>query len=204
MGFLVIVRHGQSAYNLENRFTGELDIPLTDQGRQEARDAAMKIKNRNIAFDHAFTSALTRAHQTLSIILDVLGIEGTIPVDFSKALNERNYGELQGLNKTETAAKFSAEQVHAWRRKYYERPPGGESLADTFNRVLPYYEKNIVPVLAAEKNILIVAHGNSLRALMMYLEKINETDIEHVEIATGKPRFYQLNAAMQVVEVGYL
>jgi 2,3-bisphosphoglycerate-dependent phosphoglycerate mutase len=204
MVYLVIVRHGQSEFNLQNRFTGIIDVSLTEHGREEALAASLKLKHKNIPFQYAFTSALARAHQTLNIILDALQLTNHIPVEKSAALNERNYGELQGMNKKETAEKFSDEQVHSWRRGFKSRPPGGESLEDTLNRVIPYYQKNIEPLLKQNKNILVVAHGNSLRALMMYLEKISEAEIENVEIATAIPRVYQFNDAHVIENVSYL
>lgn len=205
MPYLVIIRHGQSEYNLQNRFTGQLDVPLTEYGKKEAKVAGHKLKKERLKFDNIFTSGLKRAHETLDIIEEELKFtKNQTQVVQSNALNERNYGELQGLNKTETAAKFSEEQVNAWRRGYASRPPGGESLADTYKRVIEYYKKSIEPLLKAGKNILIVAHGNSLRALMMYLEKIDKKKIESMEIATGIPRMYTLTKRLRVAEVNYL
>ncbi|MEZ4671805.1 MAG: 2,3-diphosphoglycerate-dependent phosphoglycerate mutase [Anaerolineae bacterium] len=200
-GTLILVRHGQSQWNLENRFTGWVDIPLTDAGREEARKAGELL--RDYTFDHAFTSALNRAQETLQIILVNIG-QTTVPVDRDQALNERYYGDLQGLNKAETAAKFGDEQVHIWRRSYDTPPPNGESLKDTGARVMPYYHAHIEPLLLGGKSILVVAHGNSLRALVMKLENISEQDIPNLNIPTGAPLRYVLNAAGQVLEHGYL
>ncbi len=197
---LVIVRHGQSQWNLENKFTGEVDVPLTELGREEALAAGKKIKG--IIFKTAFTSVLIRAQETLQIILKEIN-QLSIPVIKDKALNERNYGSLQGLNKSEIAAKYGAEQVALWRRSYSVRPPDGESLKDTAARVIPYYKRSIEPLLT-NANVLVVAHGNSLRALMMYLEGITEEKIALVDIPTGVPRVYELDERLKVVGVEYL
>ena len=189
MPLLFIVRHGQSVWNLENRFTGWADVDLTPLGEDEARHAGDLLKPYPI--DAGYTSVLTRAIHTLTIILKAVG-KPDLPVTQDAALNERNYGDLQGLNKTETARKYGADQVLAWRRSYAQTPPGGESLADTYHRVIPYYQQTIEPELKAGKNILIAAHGNSLRALMMYLEHISPEAIEHIDLATGVPRRYDL------------
>jgi len=186
---LVLVRHGQSTYNLENLFTGETDVPLTPRGREEARAAGEKLKGT--PFAHGFTSVLQRAIETMTLLLDAAGQSG-LPVTRDRALNERNYGRLQGLNKSDIAKQYGEEQVAIWRRSYTVRPPGGESLEDTYHRVVPYYEQHILPLLREGGNILIVAHGNSLRALIMYLEKISEDAISHVDLPTGEPRFYSI------------
>jgi len=201
MPLLVLVRHGQSVWNLENRFTGEVDVDLTPLGREEARAAGKKLKS--IAFSNGFTSVLRRAEETLSLILEETGHPG-LPVTRSKALNERNYGDLQGLNKAEMAKKYGEEQIALWRRSYSVRPPGGESLQDTAARVIPYYEQEIEPLLKKGKNILVVAHGNSLRSLMMHLEAISEAAIAEVNIPTGLPRQYRLDANGKIEEVVYL
>lgn len=198
---LVLVRHGQSVWNLENRFTGETDIPLTDPGREEARKAGSKL--RAITFSHGFTSVLQRAIDTMTLILQEAKQEG-LPVSRDRALNERNYGRLQGLNKKEVAEQYGDEQVAIWRRSYSTRPPGGESLADTAARVIPYYEKRIEPLLKQGQDILVVAHGNSLRALMMFLEKISEKAIADVDLPTGIPRRYILDNNLQLKKVDYL
>ena len=201
MSLLVIVRHGQSQWNLENRFTGNKDVPLTALGREEAHVAGKKLKH--IVFDHAFTSLLERAQETLAIILNEIE-QMRLPVEKNSALNERNYGELQGLNKAEVAAQYGAEQVERWRRSYDLQPPGGESLKDTATRVIPFYQQEIEPLLIAGKNILVVAHGNSLRALMMYLEKISPEHIINVNIPTGAPRVYTFSTHLKLVDALYL
>lgn len=201
MPYLVILRHGQSQWNLENRFTGWVDIDLSEQGIKEAQEAGEKLKG--FRFDKAYTSALTRAQRTLSIILDKIGQTG-IPVEKDKALNERMYGDLQGLNKDETRAKFGADQVKIWRRSYNIAPPNGESLKDTAARVMPYWESRIAPDLKAGKNILISAHGNSLRALVMHLEKLSEQEIVETEIPTGSPKYYMLDKDLKILEKKYL
>ncbi|MEO5979399.1 MAG: 2,3-bisphosphoglycerate-dependent phosphoglycerate mutase [Chryseolinea sp.] len=202
MAYLVILRHGQSEFNLQNRFTGQLDIGLTENGRAEARAAGQKLLAKHFNFQGIFTSGLKRAQETLNIVLDEM--HSTFDRNFivrSNALNERHYGDLQGLNKLETASKYSSEQVMLWRRGYATRPPGGESLEDTFNRTVPFYKENIEPLLKKNKNVLIVAHGNSLRALMMYVEHISPTAVEHVEIATGVPKLYEFNDSLQVLSM---
>lgn len=200
-GTLILVRHGQSQWNLENRFTGWVDMPLTPAGEAEARHAGNLLKSYH--FDAAFTSALSRAQETLRIILEETG-QTDVPITRDAALNERHYGDLQGLNKDETAAKFGAEQVHIWRRSYDVKPPGGESLKDTQARALPYYQQHIEPLVRAGKTILVVAHGNSLRGLVMQLEHISEKDIPDLNIPTGEPLRYLMNADGQVLEHGYL
>ena len=192
---LVLIRHGQSQWNLENRFTGWIDIPLSHQGEEEARSAGEKIKG--MKFDLGFTSVLQRAIKTYEIAAEAAGIN--IPLEQDKALNERMYGDLQGLNKDECRAKFGAEQVHIWRRSYDIPPPNGEALKNTAERVLPYYHDKIEPHLKAGKNILIVAHGNSLRALIMYLDKLSGDEIVKVEIPTGVPILYELDENLNVV-----
>jgi 2,3-bisphosphoglycerate-dependent phosphoglycerate mutase len=198
MSLLVIVRHGQSEWNLQNRFTGEVDVELTETGRKEAHEAGKDLQS--IKFDYCFTSVLKRAEETLDIILKEIQQE-SIPVKKDKALNERNYGDLQGLNKTETAEKYGEQQVKIWRRSYDVRPPGGESLEDTAARVIPYYKKEIEPLLKANANVLIVAHGNSLRALMMYLENISTEAIAEVNIPTGSPRLYTFDDQLKIIRI---
>ncbi len=187
---LIIVRHGQSAWNLENRFTGWVDVDLSEKGCEEARLAGEKLKG--YVFNSAFTSALIRAQHTLTIILEVIG-QQSIPVFKDRALNERMYGDLQGLNKQEIKEKYGEQQFNAWRRSYAIAPPNGESLKQTGERAIPYYQTHIMPLLVKGETILVSAHGNSLRALMMFLEHISESDIEHTEIATGIPRLYKFN-----------
>ncbi|MFH6991655.1 2,3-diphosphoglycerate-dependent phosphoglycerate mutase [Flavobacterium sp. FlaQc-48] len=194
MALLIFVRHGQSLYNLENRFTGILDIPLTDLGKEQAKLAGQKLIG--YVFDIGYTSMLTRAQESLQIILDEMKV--TIPIVKNKAFNERMYGTLQGLNKDETAQKYGLAQVDIWRRSYDICPPGGESLLDTYNRVVPYYKAEIEPKLKMGQNVLLVAHGNSLRSLMMYLENINPLDIVKVNIATGIPRVYTFKADLHL------
>jgi 2,3-bisphosphoglycerate-dependent phosphoglycerate mutase len=192
-GTLVLVRHGQSEWNLKNLFTGWRDVDLTELGREEAKTGAQKLKARGVKFDIAFTSALQRAQKTCKIILDTLG-QGDLETIRDQALNERDYGDLSGLNKDDARAKWGEEQVHIWRRSYDIQPPGGESLKDTEARVFPFYEKRIVPELHAGKSVLVVAHGNSLRALIMALEGKSGEEIVKLELATGVPIVYTLNA----------
>lgn len=201
MSQLVIVRHGQSAWNLENRFTGWVDVDITEKGEEEARSAGEKLKA--FKFDKAYTSALKRAQRTLEIALNVSG-QPDLEIVKNEALNERHYGDLQGANKAETAEKYGEDQVHVWRRSYDVAPPNGESLKDTADRVIPYFEKVIVPELKSGKNIIISAHGNSLRALIMYLEKLSPEEILKVEIPTGHPRLYDLDDQLNVRKVEYL
>ncbi len=198
---LVIVRHGQSQWNLENRFTGWIDVDLSPAGVEEAKKAGEKLKGYK--FDEAFTSDLIRAQKTLDIILEAIG-QTDIPVSRDKALNERMYGDLQGMNKDECREKFGADQVKIWRRSYDIPPPNGESLKDTADRVLPYYHGKIEPDLKAGKNILVSAHGNSLRALIMYLEKLSEDEILQTEIPTGSPKEYILDDELNVLETKYI
>ncbi|OXG07012.1 2,3-bisphosphoglycerate-dependent phosphoglycerate mutase [Flavobacterium araucananum] len=200
MALLIFVRHGQSVYNLENRFTGILDIPLTDLGKEQAKLAGQKLIG--YVFDIAYTSMLIRAQESLRIILNEMKV--TIPIVKNKAFNERMYGTLQGLNKDETAQKYGLAQVDIWRRSYDICPPGGESLLDTYNRVVPYYKAEIELKLKMGQNVLLVAHGNSLRSLMMYLENINPLDIVKVNIPTGQPRLYEFNTKLELSEVKYL
>ncbi|MEX8546017.1 MAG: 2,3-diphosphoglycerate-dependent phosphoglycerate mutase [Mucilaginibacter sp.] len=198
---LAIVRHGQSEYNLENKFTGFADVDLTAQGREEALMCGRKLQKMH--FDDAFTSVLKRAIETLDIILDTIG-QKNIPVFKDAALNERNYGDLQGLNKAETAEKYGADKVALWRRSFDVAPPGGESLKQTQERVLPYYYAHIEPLLQQGKNVLIVAHGNSLRALMMHLENISPAAIVHIELLTGVPRVYDFDDNGKISYVEHL
>jgi 2,3-bisphosphoglycerate-dependent phosphoglycerate mutase len=201
MPLLVLVRHGQSTWNLENRFTGETDIPLTALGRDEARLAGTRL--RDIPFAQGFTSVLQRAIDTMTLLLEEAH-QPQLPVTCNRALNERNYGRLQGSNKAAVAEQYGEKQVELWRRSYATRPPGGESLADTAARVIPYYRMAIAPVLMRQQNVLIVAHGNSLRSLVMWLEHLGEEAIADVDLPTGIPRRYVLDEALHVQEVGYL
>lgn len=195
MALLVLVRHGESQWNKENRFTGWVDVSLTEQGREEAHRAARRLKH--IHFDKAYTSVLQRAIETLDIILRDLG-QTDLPVIRDAALNERHYGELQGLNKAETAEKYGAEQVHIWRRSYDVAPPGGESLKDTAARALPYFQSTIVPDLEAGRNTLVSAHGNSLRSIVMHLEQLSKEQVMELNLATGVPIVYDVDAAVHV------
>lgn len=189
MTTIVLVRHGQSEWNNLNLFTGWKNPDLTKKGIQEAKDAGILLEKRKIEFNAAFTSGLIRAQHTLSLILEEMGQTNMI-IEKDIALNERNYGDLAGLNKDDARKKWGKEQVHIWRRSYDVSPPGGESLKDTADRVLPYYKEAIAPRLKKGFNILIVAHGNSLRALIMFLEKINPEEIVNLEIETGVPLIF--------------
>jgi 2,3-bisphosphoglycerate-dependent phosphoglycerate mutase len=195
MALLVLVRHGESQWNLENRFTGWEDVPLTETGRREAARAGELL--RGMPFDRAYTSELQRAQETLSIILDAIG-RSDLPIERDAALNERHYGELQGLNKAETAKKFGDEQVHIWRRSFDVAPPGGESLKDTAARTLPYFERVIVPRLAAGENVLVSAHGNSLRSIVMHLDKLSPQQVLELNLATGVPIVYEVGPDMTI------
>jgi 2,3-bisphosphoglycerate-dependent phosphoglycerate mutase len=197
---LVLVRHGQSEWNLKNLFTGWRDVDLTAAGVKEARAAGQRLKAQGLRFDVAFTSALVRAQRTLDLMLEEMGQTG-VPVFKDQALNERDYGDLVGLNKDDARAKWGAEQVHVWRRSYDVAPPGGESLKDTAARALPYYIQEILPRVLRGDNVLVVAHGNSLRALVMVLERLSPKDIVAREIATGVPLIYRLNADSTVAEM---
>ena len=190
---LVLVRHGQSDWNLKNLFTGWRDIDLTEQGIKEAREAGRKLKGQGIKFDVAFTSALVRAQRTLDLMLTELG-QTNIPVFKDQALNERDYGDLSGLNKDEARKKWGEEQVHIWRRSYDVAPPGGESLKDTLARTLPYYVTEILPRVLRGERVLVSAHGNSLRALVMVLDKHTTESITKLNLDTGVPMIYRLNA----------
>lgn len=201
MAFLTLIRHGQSTYNLQNRFTGNTDVELTPLGEEEAKLAGKKLVN--ITFSIAYTSMLRRAQETLRIVLEEMK-QTTIPIVKTLAFNERKYGDLQGLDKAETVLKYGEAQVEIWRRSYDVCPPEGESLKDTFKRVVPYYKQEIEPKLKAGKNILTVAHGNSLRALMMYLENISPEGISEVNIATGSPRLYTFDKELKLINVHYL
>ena len=196
MATLVLVRHGESRWNLENRFTGWIDVPLTDKGREEARKAGEKIKG--IKFDKAYTSVLDRAIETLDIILKVIKQE-KFPIEKDQALNERHYGDLQGLNKAETAKKYGDKQVHIWRRSYDIAPPNGESLKDTAARTPPYFEKKIVPDLKAGKNILVSAHGNSLRSIVMKLDKLTKEQVLELNLGTGVPIIYDFDKNFKIL-----
>ena len=201
MSKLVIVRHGQSVWNKENKFTGWVDVDLAEKGVEEANRAGELLKDYK--FDAAFTSVLKRANRTLDIILDKIG-QTDIPVTYNEALNERMYGDLQGKNKDEMREEYGEEQVHIWRRSYDVQPPGGESLKDTAERVLPYFEKEIVPMIKEGKDLIISAHGNSLRALIMKLEGLSPEEILKVEVPTGVPKVYDLDAELNIKSAEFL
>jgi 2,3-bisphosphoglycerate-dependent phosphoglycerate mutase len=190
---LVLVRHGQSEWNLKNLFTGWKDVGLTEQGVAEARAAGRKLKGQGLGFDVAYTSVLRRAQRTLDLMLEEMGQTG-IPVIKDQALNERDYGDLVGLNKDDARKKWGEEQVHIWRRSYDVPPPGGESLKDTVARALPYFVQDILPRVLRGERVLISAHGNSLRALIMVLERLTPAQILKRELGTGVPIVYRLNA----------
>jgi len=197
MGKLVLVRHGQSQWNLENRFTGWVDVPITPLGEQEAHRAGKEL--RGVKFDLAFVSDLKRANQTLQVMLGELE-QTDLPVEKDAALNERHYGDLQGLDKAETAKKYGDAQVHIWRRSFDIKPPNGESLKDTADRTLPYFREKILPKAAASKNVLVSAHGNSLRAIIMDLEKLTPEQIMKVEIGTCRPISYDIGPNGEVLK----
>lgn len=225
---IVLVRHGQSTWNLENRFTGWTDVDLTDLGREEARKAGELLKAEGFEFDVAYTSVLKRAIRTLVFILDELD-RLWIPVNKSWRLNERHYGALQGLNKAETAQKYGDEQVHVWRRSYDTPPPAleptdersasvdpryadlpredvpeTECLKDTVARFLPYWNEEIAPAVKSGKNVIVVAHGNTIRALVKYLDNVSEEDIAELNIPTGIPLVYELDADLNPIKSYYL
>ncbi|MFQ5456360.1 MAG: 2,3-diphosphoglycerate-dependent phosphoglycerate mutase [Nitrospirota bacterium] len=196
MAKLVLLRHGKSLWNMENKFTGWVDIPLTDKGREEARRAGEKLKG--IQFHKAYTSLLQRAQETLTIVLEVINQEN-IKVEKDIALNERHYGDLQGLNKAETAKRFGDEQVHLWRRSYDIAPPNGESLKDTGERTLPYFKDKIMKDCKEGRSVLISAHGNSLRSIVMFLDKLSKDDVLHLNIATGVPILYDFDDNLNIL-----
>ncbi len=192
-GTLVLVRHGQSEWNLKNLFTGWRDPALTELGHEEAKDAGKRLKAKGLKFDIAYTSVLSRAQNTLQHILEEVGQTGLQTIR-DQALNERDYGDLSGLNKDDARAKWGEDQVHIWRRSYDVPPPGGESLRDTGARVWPYYLHEIQPHVLRGETVLVAAHGNSLRALIMALEGLTGEEIVAQELATGVPIIYKLNA----------
>lgn len=208
---LILLRHGESQWNLENRFTGWVDVPLSPKGEQEAQEAGEKLKS--YTFDKAFTSVLKRANDTLGIVLKIIKQEH-IPIEYDKALNERHYGALQGLNKAETAQKYGDAQVKIWRRSYDIPPPKdvtelnpdgySESLKDTAARTLPYFELKILPEVHAGKNIIVAAHGNSLRSIVMKLDNLTREQVLELNIPTGVPLLYVYDAAGKILEHRYL
>lgn len=192
-GTLILVRHGQSEWNLKNLFTGWKNPPLTEKGIAEARATGQKLKAAGYVPDAYFTSALVRAQRTLDLMLEEMGIED-VTIVRNKLLNERDYGDLAGLNKDDAREKWGEEQVHIWRRSYDTPPPGGESLKDTAARTLPYYEEAILPLLKQGETVLVAAHGNSLRSIVMAIEGLTPDEILAREIATGEPVIYKIGA----------
>jgi 2,3-bisphosphoglycerate-dependent phosphoglycerate mutase len=195
MAKLVLVRHGQSLWNLEDRFTGWVDVPLTDKGRDEARRAGKTLKD--IRFDVAYTSVLWRAQETLDIILEVLAQQP--PVIRDQALNERHYGDLQGLNKKKTAERYGADQVKLWRRSYDTPPPNGEALKNTAERTLPFFDRAILGDLQLGKTVLVVAHGNSNRSIVMKLDQLSKEQVIELELGTGVPLVYEIGQQGEVL-----
>ena len=198
MSQLILVRHGQSEWNQQNLFTGWRDPDLTERGVREARNAGRALKAEGIKLTIAFTSELMRAQKTCALLLEEQG-QSDLQTIRNVALNERDYGDLSGLNKDDAREKWGEEQVHIWRRSFDTPPPGGESLKDTAERVLPYFNNTIMPRIRAGENVLVAAHGNSLRALVMVLDGLGETEITQVNIATGEPYIYDMGAQGEVV-----
>lgn len=196
MPILALVRHGQSLWNLENRFTGWVDVPLTERGREEAKEAGRRL--RGLTFDVAYTSALRRAQDTLAEILHAM--ELAVPVIRDQALNERHYGDLQGLNKDELRRQYGEEQVHIWRRSYDVPPPNGEALKDTAARTLPFFERCIMGDVRQGKNVLVVAHGNSNRSIVMELDRLSKDEVLALNLETGVPLIYHLKEDGSVIE----
>ena len=189
MTMLVLIRHGQSVWNAANRFTGWTDVKLSDKGEVEAADAGLELAD--VRFDVVHTSGLIRAQRTAEIVMSKNTVSGNIPTRVDERLNERHYGDLQGLNKAETAEIHGADQVHIWRRSFDVPPPGGESLEMTAERTIPYFVEEIIPDLESGKNVLVAAHGNSLRSIVMHIEGISPEEITSLEIPTGIPMFYR-------------
>ena len=208
MNKLILLRHGQSQWNLENRFTGWKNVPLTEKGEAEAKKAGELIKKHNISIDRVFSSVLERANRTAEIAikkaeLNNLLENNKIIMTCSEKLNERDYGDLVGLNKQETADKFGKDQVHIWRRSYDTPPPNGESLKDVVERVSPYFKENIKPLIDKGENVLIAAHGNSLRAMMIELGMYKSEEISNIELPTGSPLCINLNLG-RLIDFNYL
>jgi|SRR3990167_7925998 len=197
MSLLVLLRHGESQFNLENRFTGWLDVPLSPKGILEAKEAGEKIKKQNIHFDKAYVSNLKRAQDSLEHVLEIL--KERIPIESTDALNERHYGDLQGLDKSETAKKFGEKQVKIWRRSYDVAPPNGESLKDTAERTLPYFDSKIRSDLRREQNVLVLAHGNSLRCIIMSLDRLTKEQVMELNIPTGVPIVYEFDPTLNII-----
>ena len=198
MAHLVLLRHGQSQWNLENRFTGWVDVPLTDKGEAEAQQAGEKMKDAGLQFDTTFASVLQRATRTLELALEILG-QSNLPLEQDQALNERHYGDLQGLDKAETAEKFGGEQVRLWRRSYDIAPPGGESLENTAARTLPYLKDKILPTVQSGQHVLVAAHGNSLRSIIMHLDQLSRDEVVSLELGTGVPVVYDIDTEGNVL-----
>ena len=198
---LILLRHGESQWNLENRFTGWVDVPLSPKGLEEAHHAGELLKN--VPIDKLYTSVLARAMETARIALEVRGA-GEIPTERDQALNERHYGDLQGLNKAETAKQYGDEQVHIWRRSYDVPPPNGESLQDTAARTLPYFKEHILPDIESGKNVMVAAHGNSLRSIVMFLDNLTKEQVLELNIPTGVPLVYDMDDQGKVVSKQYL
>ncbi len=196
MAKLILLRHGQSTWNLENKFTGWIDVPLTELGEQEARRAGEHLKD--VKIDKAYTSVLSRAIETLRIALEAAG-QPNVSTEYDQAINERMYGDLQGLDKAETAKKFGDEQVKIWRRSYDIAPPNGESLKDTAARALPYFHDKILPDVKAGKNVLVSAHGNSLRAIVMDLDHLTREQVLELNIPNGVPIVYEIDSVGNVL-----
>ena len=190
MPTLALVRHGQSIWNLENRFTGWVDVPLTQAGRDEARRAGELLAAERLHFDVAYTSTLVRAQDTLMLLMETAGLD--LPVIRDQALNERHYGDLQGLDKARTAEQYGDDQVHVWRRSFRTAPPNGESLEMTCQRTLPFFERAVLGDVAQDKDVLVVAHGNSNRSIVMELDQLSEDEVPGLELATGVPLVYEL------------
>ena len=195
MPFLILARHGESTFNLENRFTGWIDVPLTDKGREEARTIAHKIKRYHI--DKAYSSSLQRTVESLQIVLKELHCEN-IPVVHSAELNERHYGDIQGLNKKETASHYGESLVHQWRRSFSIAPPGGESLKDASGRILSFFDQRILEDIRSNMNVLVVVHGNTMRAIMKKLDSLTDVEIMDLNIATGEVIVYEFDKAMHI------
>ena len=195
MGQLILLRHGQSQWNLENRFTGWTDVPLSEQGRKDAAASGRALKG--MEFDEAFVSDLARAQDTLSIVLNAMGHK-EIPITKDKALNERHYGDLQGLNKAETVEKFGEEQVKLWRRSYTVQPPNGESLLDCYHRVIPFFEQHVLPQVYAGKSVILAAHGNSLKPIFQYLDHLDEETTAHLEVGLCLPYIYTFDGEKMI------
>lgn len=201
MPLLILLRHGESQWNRDNRFTGNVDVPLSERGEEQSRHAADLLTA--VPIERVYTSTLRRAIDTVAIILKIRA-RNEIPVERSSSLNERHYGDLQGLNKAEVAKQYGDQQVLLWRRSYDVRPPHGESLKDTAARTIPYFEKNILSDVRNGHNVLVVAHGNSLRSIVMFLEKLTPEQVVELDIPTGVPLMYKIGSDGEVSRVGYL